>query len=434
MPNEQVTKHTVIDVKTGVSYGLKLDAEGNCKAIQLLSTSIETVDGRGVTEFSLVKDNPMDRPSLTPPNSRVADVLPYGQTIYAVEPASDSANPQVFTIVWPKREDADKGAKPYVSRKDMSDDLSKSGFAPLATGPNKKGTGVDNEEELNKAMEGIDRMIGLDNAKREIRQNISIARFNKLKEELKIPTKPISRHMVFTGNPGTGKTTFAREVAKAYHALGFIDGDEVHEVKREDLVAGFIGQTAIKTMDEIKKAAKKGVLFIDEAYSLSRDTSSDGKDFGKEAIDTLVAAMENMREKLIVIVAGYPEPMKAFIGSNPGLKSRFLTYIQFDDYGMPQLDKILDSMLEDRGYTMEPRREKPRHGADLGRKRPRRRQELRQRPHGPQPRRNGGEAPGRAPRPHGCAGQEERARRGGAEGRAHHAHARRRQGHHADGA
>jgi SpoVK/Ycf46/Vps4 family AAA+-type ATPase len=160
--------------------------------------------------------------------------------------------------------------------------------------------------------------------------------------------------MVFTGNPGTGKTTFAREVAKVYHALGFIQKPEVHEVKREDLVAGFIGQTALKTKEAIDKA-KGGVLFIDEAYALSREAGgSDSKDFGREAIDTLVAAMENMRDDLIVIVAGYTDPMKNFIDANPGLKSRFMTYIDFQDYGMDDLSKIMDFMLQDRGYVMTP--------------------------------------------------------------------------------
>src|SRR5690606_26773522 len=142
-------------------------------------------------------------------------------------------------------------------------------------------------------------------SKRDIKQNIAVARFNRMKEELQIKSNPISRHMVFTGNPGTGKTTFAREVAKVYHALGFIDKPEVHEVKREDLVAGFVGQTALKTKEQIDKA-KGGILFIDEAYALSREAGpgGDGKDFGREAIDTLVAAMENMRDDLIVIVAG----------------------------------------------------------------------------------------------------------------------------------
>jgi SpoVK/Ycf46/Vps4 family AAA+-type ATPase len=176
-----------------------------------------------------------------------------------------------------------------------------------------------------------------------------------MKEELGLSTKPISRHMVFTGNPGTGKTTFAREVAKVYHALGFIDKPVVHEVKREDLVAGFVGQTALKTKEQIDKA-KGGILFIDEAYALSREAGpgSDSKDFGREAIDTLVAAMENMREDLIVVVAGYTEPMKKFIDANEGLKSRFMTYINFDDYSIPQLSQIMDVMLKDRGYTMTP--------------------------------------------------------------------------------
>ena len=144
---------------------------------------------------------------------------------------------------------------------------------------------------------------------------------------------------------------------QSYHALGFIDKPEVHEVKREDLVAGFVGQTALKTKEEIEKA-KGGVLFIDEAYALSRGSEGggggDGKDFGREAIDTLVAAMENMRDDLIVIVAGYTDPMKNFIEANPGLKSRFMTYINFEDYDQKDLTSIMDFMFKERGYTVEP--------------------------------------------------------------------------------
>jgi len=341
----EFTKHLIIDLKTGFAYGIKLDGEGNCKAVQPLNTAIESLEGRVINKFG---------PQISAANPATAQTLPYGKTTYAVEMTADGKSGEVFTIVWPKKEDADKGVLPQVAKKELPDNLMESGLAatPKAL-KDGKGAGVDNEETLKKALANIDDMIGLDTAKRDIKQNIAVARFNRLKQELGLSTKPISRHMVFTGNPGTGKTTFAREVAKVYHALGFIDKPVVHEVKREDMVAGFVGQTALKTKEQIDKA-KGGILFIDEAYALSREAGpgSDSKDFGREAIDTLVAAMENMREDLIVIVAGYPEPMKKFIDANEGLKSRFMTYINFDDYNMPQLGKIMDFMLQERGYTM----------------------------------------------------------------------------------
>lgn len=348
----EMTKHLIVDLKTGFAYGVKLDENGECKAVQPLNSAIESLDGRVINKFGplLADRNPFGG-TVENPNT-----LPYGQTTYAVEMTADGKTGKLFTLVWPKKEEADKGVLPVVATKPLPDNLMESGIAATPKGlKDGKGAGVEDEATLKKALENIDNMIGLDTAKRDIKQNIAVARFNNMKKELGLSTKPISRHMVFTGNPGTGKTTFAREVAKVYHALGFIEKPAVHEVKREDLVAGFVGQTALKTKEQIDKA-KGGILFIDEAYALSREAGpgSDSKDFGREAIDTLVAAMENMREDLIVVVAGYTEPMKKFIDANEGLKSRFMTYINFDDYTMPQLGQIMDFMLKERGYVMEP--------------------------------------------------------------------------------
>lgn len=333
MPSVDVTKkYWAIDLKTDITYGLKIDAEGNCTSAQVLPTGVVNMKG----EVIAVSD----------PDPGV----PFGETITAVEMNGESYG-KVFTLVWPSEKDWNKGARPAVTMKDLPDDLVKAGIAP----PPKSASGaVDMDIALGKALKNIDHMIGLDSAKRDIKQNISVARFNEVKRELGLESNPISRHMVFTGNPGTGKTTFAREVAKVYKALGFIEKDSVLEVKREDLVAGYVGQTALKTKEVIDKA-KGGVLFIDEAYALSRSANAPGgsNDFGREAIDTLVAAMENMREDLIVIVAGYQEPMKKFIDANEGLKSRFMTYITFEDYTVPQLGQILDVMLKDRGYTLD---------------------------------------------------------------------------------
>jgi len=353
MSSNKATKHLVIDLKTGFAYGVKLDEDGACKGVQLLNGMILSGDGRIVNVNGVPQNVALDKVDLS--SLPLRGESPYGQTTCAIELTPDGKNGELFTLVWPNKEAADLGALPAIVKKPLPDDLVKAGIAPPPKSlKGAKGSGVNSEEDLKEALKNIDNMIGLTKAKHDIKQNIAVARFNQAKVDMGLTTKPISRHMVFTGNPGTGKTTFAREVAKVYHTLGFIDKPTVYEVTRENLVGGFIGQTALKTREAIDKA-KGGILFIDEAYALSRGAGGagdDGKDFGREAIDTLVAAMENMREDLIVIVAGYSEPMKVFIDANPGLKSRFMTYIGFEDYALPQLGEILDVMMKERGYTL----------------------------------------------------------------------------------
>jgi SpoVK/Ycf46/Vps4 family AAA+-type ATPase len=161
----------------------------------------------------------------------------------------------------------------------------------------------------------------------------------------------VAPHMLFLGPPGTGKTTVARLTGKILQSLGVLQKGHVVEVAREDLVGGYIGQTAIKTRAAIERA-RDGVLFIDEAYSLARDNSSDGRDFGREAVDTLVAAMENMRGKLVVIAAGYPGPMQQFLQSNPGLPSRFTQRVPFPDYSDSELAEILRRTCVQAGYQV----------------------------------------------------------------------------------
>lgn len=354
------TKHLLIDVKTGFAYGVQMSADGVCEAAQPLNVSIQNLQGETKKTFGPLIGVDPKTIAVTGDNP-----LPYGQISFAVELIQDGNRGNLFTIVWPSKADAAKGVLPRIAIKKLPENLMDAGFAAR---PSSTDVLKNDADALAIALKNIEQMIGLAAAKRDITQQIAISRFNRVKEEMGLTTKPISRHMVFTGNPGTGKTTFAREVAKVYHALGLIGRPVVHEVKREDLVAGYVGQTAIKTMAEIEKAVgierdkegkiipsdkpKGGVLFIDEAYSLSRDGSGDSKDFGREAIDTLVAAMENMRNDLVVIVAGYTGPMKNFIDANPGLKSRFMTYIDFADYKMQELSDIMDFMLTERGYTM----------------------------------------------------------------------------------
>jgi len=189
----------------------------------------------------------------------------------------------------------------------------------------------------------LDALIGLAHVKAEIHRQAAVLRVEGLRKQAGLETPTITRHLVFNGNPGTGKTTVARLVAGIYRALGLLSQGQLVEVDRSELVAGYLGQTAAKTA-EVVKSAEGGVLFIDEAYALS------GDQYGKEAIDTLVKEMEDKRDDLVVIVAGYPLPMAIFISENPGLESRFRTTIDFADYTDDELVAIFAAMVESADY------------------------------------------------------------------------------------
>ena len=204
-------------------------------------------------------------------------------------------------------------------------------------------------EKIEDLLAELDSYIGLKVVKDEVHDLINMVQVYKLREQHDLPTTDMSLHMVFTGNPGTGKTMMARMMARIYRSLGILSKGQLVEVDRSGLVAGYVGQTALKTQKVIEKAMG-GVLFIDEAYALNGRSEND---FGQEAIDTILKAMEDHRDDLVVIVAGYTDLMDKFIHSNPGLESRFNRFLLFEDYTVDEMMGIF-KMRCGKGYVLAP--------------------------------------------------------------------------------
>ena len=232
---------------------------------------------------------------------------------------------------------------------DKSNDESTSETTSTPQQEEKKDSVVINPVLDTDPYEELEDLIGLDNVKQEVKSLANFVKLQKQRQEKGMKTPKMSYHLVFTGSPGTGKTTVARIVARIYKDLGILKTGHTVETDRSGLVAEYVGQTATKT-NAIVDSALNGVLFIDEAYALVPENASN--DYGQEAISTLLKRMEDDRDKLVVIIAGYTNEMKRFIDSNPGLQSRFNRYINFPDYTAKELVRIFHMYMKKNQYTI----------------------------------------------------------------------------------
>ncbi len=219
---------------------------------------------------------------------------------------------------------------------------------PVAVATKTPGEDPEKPKEPEKSgMEELNELVGLKTVKHDVEELIGLAKVRKMREEKGMKAVPMSLHLVFSGNPGTGKTTVARILGKLYNEIGILSTGQMIETDRSGLVAGYVGQTAIKTQKKIQEAMG-GILFIDEAYMLNQKDEN----FGQEAIDTILKAMEDHRDEFIVIVAGYTQLMKEFVESNPGLKSRFNKFFEFPDYTNEELQEIFELQCKKYQYKL----------------------------------------------------------------------------------
>ena len=227
-------------------------------------------------------------------------------------------------------------------------------YRPVEPTPASRMDDGEREQQLEEVLADLDALVGLEGVKRQVNIMVNLIKVQQMRQEQGMKAADISKHMVFSGNPGTGKTTIARKLAEIYSLLGVLRKGQLVEVDRSGLVRGYIGQTATRTQEVIEEALG-GVLFIDEAYSLTVNKGQG--DFGQEAVDTLLKAMEDNRDDLVVIVAGYTDLMQQFLDSNPGLRSRFSTQIFFPDYTADELMAILQMNLKKQEYKLSPEAE-----------------------------------------------------------------------------
>ena len=207
-------------------------------------------------------------------------------------------------------------------------------------------------ESIEGLLEELNSLIGLASVKREVATLVSLQQLAKRRLAVGLPGPPMSRHLVFAGPPGTGKTTVARLYGRILASLGTLPKGHVVEVARADLVAQYVGATAIKTTEKFTEAMG-GLLFLDEAYSLSAEAGGSGADFGREAIDTIVKLMEDHRDDIVVVAAGYTHEMRKFLQSNPGLASRFTRTVEFESYAPDELVTIVEHFCRLHQYTLE---------------------------------------------------------------------------------
>lgn len=207
-------------------------------------------------------------------------------------------------------------------------------------------------DNLASIFEKLNNLVGMENVKNDIYNLVNFLKIQKMRQAQGLQNVSVTLHSVFSGPPGTGKTTIARLMGEIYQRLGFLAKGHLVETDRSGLVAGYIGQSAIK-VDSVVQSALDGVLFIDEAYTLAPEGGSD-RDFGREAIDTLLNRMENYRDRIVVIVAGYPGEMSRFLNANPGLQSRFNRYFNFEDYNSGELLAIFSKICEQNHFILTP--------------------------------------------------------------------------------